>query len=86
MNLASFVGIAAALLTTFGFVPQIVKLLRTHKTDGVSSVMVIQIATGLLLWIIYGILRSDSIIIIANSIGFLLAALTLILYLVFKSR
>ncbi len=86
MNLASFVGIAAALLTTFGFVPQIVKLLRTHKTDGVSSVMVIQIATGLLFWIIYGILRSDSIIIIANSIGFLLAALTLILYLVFKSR
>lgn len=86
MSFATPVGIVAALLTTFGFVPQIIKLLRTRKTDGVSAIMVVQIAAGLLLWVIYGILRNDFIIIIANTIGFLLAVATLMLYLIFKNR
>ncbi len=86
MSFATPVGIVAALLTTFGFVPQIVKLLRTRKTDGVSAAMVVQIAAGLLLWVIYGILRNDFIIIVANTIGFVLAIATLVLYLIFKNR
>ncbi|NOZ84598.1 MAG: hypothetical protein GXP60_07345 [Epsilonproteobacteria bacterium] len=86
MSFATPIGIVAALLTTFGFVPQIIKLLRTRKTDGVSAIMVVQIAAGLLLWVIYGILRDDFIIIIANTIGFLLAITTLMLYLIFKNR
>ncbi len=86
MSFATPIGIVAALLTTFGFVPQIIKLLKTRKTDGVSAIMVVQIAAGLLLWVIYGILRNDSIIIIANTIGFLLAIATLMLYLIFKNR
>ena len=85
MSFATPIGIVAALLTTFGFVPQIIKLLKTRKTDGVSAIMVVQIAAGLLLWVIYGILRNDSIIIIANTIGFLLAIATLMLYLIFKN-
>lgn len=84
MSVAIFVGSIAALFTTFGFVPQIIKLLKTHKTDGLSAVMIIQISAGLCLWIIYGIMRMDYVIILANSVGLLLAIATLLLYIMMK--
>ena len=63
------IGFCAAFLTTFGFVPQFIKLIKTKQTEGLSLLMMIQISCGLLLWLIYGILRKDIVLIAANGIG-----------------
>ncbi|WP_025209949.1 SemiSWEET family sugar transporter [Hippea sp. KM1] len=74
------IGFSAATLTTFSFVPQFIKLLKTKRTEGLSLVMMIQIAVGLLLWITYGLLRRDIVLISANTVGFVIVMATIIIY------
>ena len=50
-------------------VPQIRKSLKTKKTDDVSKWLIISLIGGLSLWIFYGILKGDIIIVVANAIG-----------------
>ncbi len=56
-------GLAAGLLTTIGFVPQLVKGYRTRRMDDVSLVMPMLLSAGMALWLGYG-LMIDSIPII----------------------
>jgi MtN3 and saliva related transmembrane protein len=62
-------GIAAALLTMFGFVPQIVKMWKTHLANDVSGLTLIQFGVGVTLWMLYGIHLRDFIIIGANAVS-----------------
>jgi MtN3 and saliva related transmembrane protein len=62
----SIIGMCAAALTMFSFVPQIFKVFKTKSCHDVSLVMLIQLSAGVSLWIAYGIYRRDPIIIIAN--------------------
>jgi len=50
-------------------VPQIRKSLKSKKTDDVSKWLIISLIGGLSLWIFYGILKGDIIIVVANAIG-----------------
>jgi len=74
------IGIAAALLTTFGFVPQIIKMHKTRSTKDLSLVTLYQFSAGVLLWTLYGIHLGDAIIITANIISFLILAVAISLY------
>ncbi len=85
MPVAELIGIAAAVLTTFGFLPQLVKLVRTKETAGISSLMIAQVSMGLFLWFIYGILRRDPILIGANGISLSITLLTLSLVLRYRN-
>ncbi len=76
----TIIGFCAATLTTFSFVPQFIKIVKTKKTEGLSLVMMLQIAMGLILWIIYGLLRKDIVLITANSVGFIIVFFTLFAY------
>jgi MtN3 and saliva related transmembrane protein len=67
--LAFMVGILATFFTLWSTVPQIRKSLRTKKTDDVSKWLIISLIVGLSLWVAYGILKVDIVIIGANSIG-----------------
>jgi MtN3 and saliva related transmembrane protein len=60
-------GIAAASLTMFGFVPQIIKMWKTHSANDVSGLTLIQFGAGVALWMLYGIHLEDFIIIGANA-------------------
>ncbi|MBW6519114.1 MAG: hypothetical protein K0A89_11520 [ANME-2 cluster archaeon] len=62
------VGILAALLTTFGFVPQILKMKHSRSSKDVSIVTLYQFSAGVILWALYGLHIQDHIIIAANSI------------------
>jgi len=73
-------GILAAVLTMFAFLPQIVKVLRTKSAKDVSIVTLIQLSLGVSLWIIYGIYLRDAIIISANSVTLLSMLILLRLY------
>jgi len=80
------IGILATLLTLWSTVPQIRKSLRTKKTDDVSKWLIISLITGLSLWVLYGVLKGDVIIIVANSIGVSLNIFLLILKLKYTDK
>jgi MtN3 and saliva related transmembrane protein len=63
------VGISAASLTMFGFVPQIIKMWRTHSVKDVSGLTLFQFSAGSTLWLLYGMHLQDFIVIGANAIS-----------------
>ncbi len=72
------IGITAAILTSFCFIPQIIQGIRTKRLEDVSYGMLITLLTGIFLWLIYGIYLNNWIIISANLFAFI-TNLTLIL-------
>ena len=46
------IGSGAALLTMFGFVPQIIKIQKTKSVEDVSLHMLLQFALGIFLWLL----------------------------------
>lgn len=71
------IGYAAATLTTVSFLPQAIMTIKTRDTESLSMGMYSLFATGVLLWLIYGIYLDNQAIIIANAITFVLAAIIL---------
>lgn len=78
----TLIGAMAAILTTFSFVPQIARSIRTRSVKDVSPVMLFQLSAGVLLWMIYGISRKDPIIILANAVTSI--SLLILIFLYFK--
>jgi MtN3 and saliva related transmembrane protein len=74
------VGIIAALLTSFSFVPQIRKMWRHHSAKDVSNITMFQLMAGCSLWLVYGISRTDYVIIGANIIADITLVIGLVLY------
>ncbi len=80
------IGIAAALLTTFGFVPQIIKMHRIKSVKDVSLVTLIQFSAGVVLWTLYGIHLGDYIIIAANAVSFITLVVAIALYYYYNRK
>jgi MtN3 and saliva related transmembrane protein len=72
--LTTIVGLLAAALTSLSYIPQVKKALPSGSTGDLSSKTLAVLATGLALWIGYGILKGDFVIIVANAVGFALVA------------
>ena len=68
-NLETLIGAAAALCTTVSYIPQLRKCWETGETGDLSLKMLLLLASGLGLWLVYGFLRADAVIIIANAIS-----------------
>jgi len=66
------VGVAASICTTLSFLPQLIKMIRTKKAGDVSYLMLIVLFVGGILWIIYGVMRDDWIIIVSNCVSTLI--------------
>ncbi len=79
MTLAEIIGIVASVLVLSGFVPQIIKGYRTKRMKDVSYFLMVLIGFGMFLWIIYGYLRGDFIIMLANVIGVSLNAILILM-------
>ena len=62
------IGIIAAILTTSAFIPQVYKIYKEKKAQGVSLMMYLIMFVGVLLWLIYGVLIGSIAIVIANSV------------------
>ncbi|MHC4269535.1 MAG: SemiSWEET family sugar transporter [Planctomycetota bacterium] len=80
------VGIIAAIGTTSGFIPQIIRAVRTKRLDDVSPVMYMFLIFGLSLWLSYGIHLEDMIIIMANAVGLSFSIFILILRFKYSRR
>ena len=69
MDATTIVGSAAAFCTTVSYYPQLKKCWDTGSAGDLSLKMFLTLAAGVSLWAIYGFMRSDNVIIIANSIS-----------------
>jgi len=81
MNIADWIGYAAATLTTLSFVPQAWLSFRTRDVSGISLGMYSSFTLGIALWLLYGLLLRQWPLIVANSITLLLASAILALKL-----
>jgi MtN3 and saliva related transmembrane protein len=59
-------GFLAGAITSFGFIPQLVKGYKTKKLDDISYFMPLVLTFGMFLWLFYGIFRIDYAIVAAN--------------------
>jgi MtN3 and saliva related transmembrane protein len=82
MDLLTAVGGVAAFCTTVSYFPQLKKCWQTGHTGDLSLWMFLVLAAGVALWVVYGLLKSDFVIVVANSVSLVL--LLAILY--FKLR
>lgn len=73
-------GSVAAVLTSFGFVPQVVKMWRTKSVKDVSPITFLQFIAGVLLWAVYGAHLKDPVIIAANLVSLAILITALLLY------
>ncbi|MDI9634165.1 MAG: SemiSWEET family transporter [Methanolinea sp.] len=80
------VGVTAALLTTFGFVPQVAKMYRTRSVHDVSPGTFVQFAVGVSLWTLYGYHLGDPIIVAANVVTLATLAVAIGLYVSIAQR
>lgn len=62
------IGFIAATLTTVSFLPQVYKIRKYRKTDGVSLSMYVVMLIGVLLWLLYGVMINSVSVITANSV------------------
>ncbi len=67
MNTETIIGMAASACTAASMIPQLIKVIKEKKSENVSLLMLIVLFVGLGLWVYYGSLKNDLIIIISNS-------------------
>jgi MtN3 and saliva related transmembrane protein len=84
--LISIIGVAAAALTTSSFLPQIFKAYRTKSMEDVSRYLMSMFATGTVLWMVYGIFKSDWVIIGANATAAAFNVILLFMKFTYKKK
>ncbi len=77
------IGLLAGCLTTFAFVPQLIKIWRSRSARDVSLSMFTIVLTGIIFWFVYGLLRQDIVVILANAVTLVLALAILVLKIKF---
>ena len=77
--LIPIVGILATIFAISSTIPQIIKGIKTRKMDDVSALLIMALIVGLSLWVVYGVAKSDIVIIGGNSVGVLLNVMLLLL-------
>ena len=73
------VGYGAAFLTMFGFLPQVIKIYKTKSAADISLPAILQFMLGIFLWLLYGIHLKNFVMILANSVTFLILVAALVL-------
>lgn len=83
MTALELLGFTAALLTTLCWLPQAVKTIRTRDTRALSLAAQSALASGVVLWLIYGWLIGNAPVIFANAVSLVLVGTILVLKLRF---
>ncbi|HEY8937509.1 MAG TPA: SemiSWEET transporter [Cyclobacteriaceae bacterium] len=77
-------GLFAGACTTIAFLPQVIKTWKSRSAKDLSLGMFSFFCFGVLLWLIYGIMKMDVPVIAANLVTLMLASTLLFFKLRFK--
>ena len=69
MDWKTIIGSVAAFCTTISYLPQLKKCWQTRSAGDLSLVMFATLATGVTLWVVYGALQEDMVIVAANLVS-----------------
>jgi MtN3 and saliva related transmembrane protein len=72
MTIPTLIGFVAGTLTTFSFVPQVLKTFHSKRCDDLSWGMLLAFTTGVFLWFVYGLFLRSAPIMLANLVTLLL--------------
>ncbi|CAN5773522.1 hypothetical protein BH10BAC2_BH10BAC2_39700 [soil metagenome] len=86
MESVQVIGTGAAVLTAASMIPQLVKIIREKKSEGISIFMVAVLISGLSLWIWYGCIKKDYPIIFTNIFSLILNILLIIFGIRYKIK
>ncbi len=84
INNIELIGLTAAILTTIAFVPQVIKVIRSKKTNNLSLTTYVIFTFGIGLWLVYGLFKKSISMILGNGITLVLSSL--ILYYIFLGK
>ena len=73
------IGIVAGVCTAVSLIPQIIKIQRDKKAEDLSVAYLAVLLIGLILWIVYGVLRKDIPVIATNVVSVIINIVTLVL-------
>lgn len=82
MIFVDYIGSIAATCTTLAFVPQAIHSYKTRDLSGISLPMYTIFTLGVAMWLVYGLLKQDWPIIVANTITVALSAMILLLKII----
>ena len=74
MDLSTTIGTLAAFCTTLSYIPQLKKCWETGETGDLSFRMFAVLFVGLALWVLYGFLKNDFVVLVANCVSLCLLA------------
>jgi len=75
--LAAYLGYIAGVLTTFCYVPQIIRVFKMKSAREISILYSIFLLAGVIIWLLYGIFLHLVPVILWNAIGFVMVGLLL---------
>ena len=70
--LTTAIGVLASVLTTASYLPQLKKAWCSGETDDLSLRMLMCLAFGIGLWVIYGLRQADWVIVASNAVSLVL--------------
>ena len=80
MTIDAGFGAAAVVLTTAGWVPQIRRALKTRSAADFSLSWLLLFGSGVTAWLVYGVLRGDVAIIVANALAVVALSTLLVIH------
>jgi len=80
------IGLIAACLTTYAFLPQVYKTWKTKDVSGFSLPTFSLFFVGIVFWLVYGILKESLSMILANSITVLSSFALLVFIYKYRKR
>lgn len=86
MNALDLLGLVATCFTTSSFVPQVWRTWKTRDVSGISLPTYVIITVGLALWLVYGWLRGDMPLMVANAVMVVLTGAITVMKLRFEQR
>lgn len=84
MTLINLVGLAAGILTTLAFLPQVFKTWKSRSAKEISLSWLVTFMSGVSLWLFYGVLIASGPVILANGMTLGLTAVILLLKIYFR--
>lgn len=80
------IGSIAGLLTSVAAIPQVIKVFKEKKVENLSLLMISITTLGVFLWVIYGMIKNETPIIISNGVSTFFNTVLLILYFKYKNH
>jgi MtN3 and saliva related transmembrane protein len=69
IDTATAIGAVAAICTSLSYFPQLKKCWETGETSDLSLDMFLTLLGGLSLWVVYGAIKGDAVVMIANCVS-----------------